>query len=255
MKKIIFLSITLLSIIFASCEYDNYDAPSLTFSGNVVYNGKNLQWDGSAARTILRVFQTGYGKVDTGTFIQVKDDGSFNQLLFHDEYWLTPYNNQFPFEFSQFNYESGVGYDSIYIDMKNDLQMDIEVTPYYELSELSVGLEGDNIVMRCNVSKVTGTKNPTPVIKNVRGYISTTKIVNSTTTCAITKAVEVDGSADLEVSIPVATYQNGYVNNFRDYAFCRVAIELENIPNYYLFTEVKKIEGLPVNQWVGSSQY
>ena len=106
----------------------------------------------------LRVFQTGYGKVDTGTFIQVKDDGSFNQLLFHDEYWLTPYNNQFPFEFSQFNYESGVGYDSIYIDMKNDLQMDIEVTPYYELSELSVGLEGDNIVMRCNVSKVTGTK-------------------------------------------------------------------------------------------------
>ncbi len=53
---------------------------------------------------------------------------------------------------------------------------------------------------------------------------------------------------------PVATYQNGYVNNFRDYAFCRVAIELENIPNYYLFTEVKKIEGLPVKQWVGSSQ-
>ena len=78
--------------------------------------------------------------------------------------------------------------------------------------------------------------------------------MNSTTTCAITKAVEVDGSADLEVSIPVATYQNGYVNNFRDYAFCRVAIELENIPNYYLFTEVKKIEGLPVKQWVGSSQ-
>lgn len=254
MKKIVFFSITLLSILFASCEYDNYEAPSLALSGNVVYNGKNLQWDGSAGRTILRVFQTNYGKVDTGTYIQVKDDGSFNQLLFHDEYWLTPYNNQFPFEFSQFNYKSGIGYDSIYIDMKNDFNMDIEVIPYYELSNLTVTLEENNIVMKCNVSEVNGTKNPAPAIKNVRGYISTTKIVNSTTTCAVTKAAAVDGNGGLEVSIPLATYQNGYVNNFRDYAFCRVAIELENIPNYYLFTEIKKIEGLPVKQWTVSSQ-
>lgn len=254
MKKIIFLSITLLSIIFSSCEYDNYDAPSLAFSGNLVYNGKNLQWDGCAARTILRVFQTGYGRVDRGTAIQVKSDGSFNQLFFHDEYWLTPYNTPFPFEFSQFNYKSGVGYDSIYIDMKSDLHMDIEVLPYYELGNFSVTLEGKNIVMKCNVSKVTGTKSPAPAIKNVRGYISTTNIVNSTTVCAVTSPVEENGDSNLEVSIPVATYQNGYVNNFRDYAFCRIAIELENIPNYYLFTGIKKIEGLPVKQWTGSSQ-
>lgn len=254
MKKIVFLSMALLSIILASCEYDNYEAPSLALSGNVVYNGKNIQWDGRASRTILRVLQTGYGKVDGGTFIQVKDDGSFNQLLFHDEYWLTPNNNQFPFEFSQFNYKSGVGYDSIYIDMKKDVQMDIEVTPYYELSDFSVSLAGEDIVMRCNVSKVMDTKNPAPAIKNVRGYISTTNIVNSATTCAVVKAADVDGSASLEVSIPLTTYQNGYVNNFRDYAFCRVAIELENIPNYYLFTGIKKIEGLPVKQWNGNSQ-
>lgn len=254
MKKIIFLSIALLSILFVSCEYDNYDAPSLSLNGNVVYKGKSLQWDGSAARTILRVFQQGFGKVDGGTFIQVKDDGSFNQLLFNDEYWLTPYNNQFPFEFSQFKYKSGVGYDSIYIDMKKDLKMDIEVTPYYELGNFTVSLQGENIVMKFSASKVAGTQNAVPAIKNVRAYISTTTLVNSATTCAVTKAVNTTEAGEFEISIPVANYQNGYVNNFRDYAFCRVAIELENIPNYYLFTEVKKIEGLPVKQWTGNSQ-
>lgn len=246
MKKIIFISIALLSILFASCEYDNYDAPSLSLNGNVVYKGKSLQWDGSAARTILRVYQQGFGKVDGGTFIQVKDDGSFNQLLFNDEYWLTPYNNQFPFEFSQFKYKSGTGYDSIHIDMKKDLKMDIEVTPYYELSNFAVSLQGNDIMMKFNVSKVSGTHNPVPAIKNVRAYVSTTTIVNSATTCAVTKAVNTSADGELEVSIPITNYQNGYVNNFRSYAFCRVAIELEDIPNYYLFSEVKKLEGLPV---------
>lgn len=246
MKKILFLSLALISILFASCEYDNYDAPSLSLNGNVVYKGKSLQWDGSAGRTILRVYQQGFGKVDGGTFVQVKDDGSFNQLLFQDEYWLTPYNNQFPFEFSQFKYKSGVGYDSIHIDMKKDLKMDIEVTPYYELNNFAVSLAGDNIVMKFNVSKVSGTQTPAPAIKNVRAYVSTTTLVNSTTTCAVVKAVNTSADGELEVAIPVTTYQNGYVNNFRSYAFCRVAIELENIPNYYLFTEVKKLEGLPV---------
>lgn len=249
MKKTILLSLTILSFVLASCEYDNYDAPSLTLSGNVVYNGENLQWDGSAARTILRVFQQGYGKVDNGTFVQVKDDGSFNQLLFNAEYWLTPYNTQFPFEFSQFNYTSGVGYDSIYINMTGDLRMDIEVKPYYELSAFEARQEGDNIVMRAHVVPVSGTVNPTPAITNVRGYISTTRLVNSTTTCAVTVPVTLNGEGDVEASIPVTTYQNGYVNNFRDYGFCRLAIELEGIPNYYLFTEVQKVEGLPVKQW------
>lgn len=247
MKKIIFGWITLITMLFMSCEYDNYEAPSLSLSGNIVYNGKNLQWDGSASRTILRVIQNGYGKVDGGTFVQVKDDGSFHQLLFHDRYWLTPYNNQFPFEFSQFHYQSGIGYDSIYIEMTKDLHMDIEVIPYYELHDFSATLEGEDIVLRCKASVVQGTQKASPNIKNVRGYISTTRLVNSNTTCAVT--VTADANLELKVSIPVTSYQNSYVNNFRNYGFCRMAIELDNIPNYYLFTDIVKIENLPIKQW------
>ena len=250
MKKILFLSLMLFAFIFASCEYDNYDAPSLTVSGNLTYNGKNVLFDGNSARTLLKVLQTGYGKVDAGTGIQVADDGSFTQLLFSGEYWLTPYNNQYPFEFTQFkNLGSGLGYDSIHIDLKDNLKMDIEVIPYYEISDYTATLEGTNMLMKFKYAKVAGTVSAAPAIKNVRCYVSTSKIVNSSTTCAVTKAVNASGNGELSISMPVATYHNGYVNNFRDYAFCRIAIELNNIPNYFLFSEVKKMEGLPVKEW------
>lgn len=249
MKKILFLSLLLFSFMFASCEYDNFDAPSLTISGNLAYNGKNVLFDGNPERTLLKVVQTGFGKVDGGTAIQVSDEGVFTQLLFSGEYWLTPYNNQYPFEFTQFeNLGTGVGYDSIYIDLQDNLKMDIEVIPYYEISNYTVSQDGTNIIMKFTASKVTGTQKAAPAIRNIRCFVSTSKIVNSATTCAVTRAVNVAGG-DLEISIPVTTYQNGYVNNFRDYAYCRIAIELDNIPNYYLFSEVQKVEGLPVKEW------
>lgn len=249
MKKIIYLSLVLLACMFASCEYDNFDAPSLTVSGNLTYNGKNVLFDGNPARTLLKVVQTGFGKVDGGTAIQVSDAGSFTQLLFSGEYWLTPYNNQYPFEFTQFeNLGAGIGYDSIYIDLQDNLKMDIEVIPYYEISNYNVSLDGNNMVMKFSVSKVSGTQKAAPAIRNIRCFVSTSKIVNSATTCAVTKAVNTTGG-DLSISMPVTTYQNGYVNNFRDYAYCRIAIELDNTPNYYLFSEVQKLEGLPVKEW------
>lgn len=247
MKKILFLSFVLIAFIFTSCEYDNYDAPSLSISGNLTCNGKNMPFDGNAGRGLLKVVQTGYGKVDGGTGIQVGTDGAFTQLLFPGEYWLTPYNNQYPFEFEQFeNLGAGLGYDSIHIDLKKNLEMNIEVIPYYEIKDYTPSLQGTDMVMKFKVAKSTGTKKSAPAIKRVRFYVSTSNIVSTFTTCNVVKDINVAQDAELEISMPVTTYQNGYVNNFRSYAFCRVAIELENIPNYYLFSEVKKLEGLPV---------
>lgn len=247
MKKIIYLSLMLISSLFVSCEYDNYDAPSLSMYGRLTYNGQNFMYDGNAARGVLKVFQTGYGKVDIGTPIQVSMDGTFKQALFSGNYWLSPENHQYPFEFTQFkNLGAGLGYDSIQIDLKKDYEMNIEVVPYYELRDYQVKQADGNIVMNLNVNKVANTQKQAPKIVRVRGYVGTASIVNSQTTCTAAKDFNLDGNGNIEISIPVTTYQNGYVNNFRSYAFCRVAIELENIPNYYLFTEVKKLEGLPV---------
>lgn len=246
MRKIVYLSLMCLALFLSSCEYDNYDAPSLAFNGKLKYNDKDVLFDGAFGRGLLKVFQKGFGKVDAGTPVYVNGEGAFNQLLFAGEYWLVPDNHQYPFEFEQFkSLGNGLGYDSIYIDLKNSLNMDIEVLPYYLLHDFNVDLIDDKLVMKFKVEKNTTTTLPAPVIKKIRGYVSTSSIVNSETTCAVSTDVNVSENTELAIEMPIASYRSSYINNFRTYAYCRVAIELENIPDYYLFTEVKKIEDLP----------
>jgi len=50
------------------------------------------------------------------------------------------------------------------------------------------------------------------------------------------------------VYIPLSEYRKkeNFVDNYRTYAFYRVAIELEGMEEYFLFSTIKKIENLPV---------
>ncbi len=250
MKRILYFSFIILVIITSSCAYDNYKAPSLLLKGNLTYNGQNFLYDGNPDRGLLSVFQKGFGKVDIGTGISVNEDGSFQSLLFSGEYWLTPNNNQYPFEFKEYKSNgAGLGYDSLHINLNSDYEKNIEVTPYYTISNFTTTVKDGNIVMKFDVAKTSGTIEPAPKVVKVRCYVGTAAIVNSKT--SFSKAMDINitdtGTVDIPVSISVGndSYRKMYVNNFRDYAFCRVALELENIPNYYLFSDTKKIVGLP----------
>ena len=63
-KSIIAATFVILGFTMTSCEYDNYDAPSYVFSGQLKCDGENFPFDSN--RGLLRVFQKGYGKVDGG---------------------------------------------------------------------------------------------------------------------------------------------------------------------------------------------
>jgi hypothetical protein len=126
----------------------------------------------------------------------------------------------------------------------------LEVKPYFNISNFRVSVEGDNIVLRADVAVNTGTREPAPRVLFARGYVGTSSIVNSKTTCTKSQRAIITSDGSIEVIVPihnnVASYREIYINNFRDYAFCRIAIELEGIANYYLFSETKKIEGIPL---------
>lgn len=251
MKKIIYLSILLFTVLCSSCEYDNYEAPSLLLKGKLVYNSESFQFDGNPDRGLLRVFQSGFGKVDVGTNIRVNESGEFQQLLFAGNYTLTPNNNQYPFEFKEFaSRGAGLGYDSLKIDLKSNLEKNIEVLPYYTIKNLTTTLVNGNIVMKFDVAKTTGTTKPAPKVIRARCYVATAAAVNSKTSCTAVKTVDITDQGNVEITVSLATgngsYRKTYINNFRTYAFCRVAIELQNIPNYYLFSETQKIVDLPL---------
>ena len=245
MKKIIFLSFAILSFLFTSCDYDNYDAPSLLLHGKLTYNGDNFLYDGNPDRWLLRVYQTGFGKVDGGTNLRVDENGEYQQLLFADDnYKLTPDNRQYPFEFKDFK-PRAVGYDSLTVKLRSNLEMNFEVTPYFTVNNFKTTLEGTDIVMRFSIAKVSGTDKPTPKAIRALCYVNTAALVNSKTTAVEAQAISITDQGNIEMRMPVSTYRSKYVNNYRTYAFCRVAVELENIPDFYLFSETQKIEGLP----------
>lgn len=64
LKSIIAAAFVVLGFTMTSCEYDNYDAPSYVFSGQLKCDGENFPFDSN--KGLLRVFQSGYGKVDGG---------------------------------------------------------------------------------------------------------------------------------------------------------------------------------------------
>ncbi len=254
MKKIL-STVILFSCLFTACEYDNYNEPDVVFSGNIVYNGENVIYDGDPAKPLFRVIQSGYGKVDGGTAVQTRADGSFRHLLFPGRYQFTPYNNIYPFVFPDYPYlGESEGYPQTRLDLYENFSMDIEVIPYYVITDFNAvwDAEKQEIHMSCQVAPNDDARlgGRIPAIRAVRGYVSTTAIVNSVTSC-VTK---VDGnwpsySGASVMEVKIEDYYKAYVNNFRDYGYCRMAFELEGIKDYYLFTPTLKVEGLPVQEW------
>jgi len=249
-KNSIIIGFLLVSLLFSSCEYDNYDVPSITFSGKLTTGGDAFLSDGNPDKPVLVLYQKGFGKIDNGTGVRIDEKGSFQQLLFKGDYWLTLNNTKYPFEFADFNsLGAGLGYDSIQMNITSNVVKTFEVIPYYNISNFSASVEGDNIVLRADVTVNEGTSQTVPRIDFARGYVSTSSIVNSKTVCSKSQRAVITGSGKAEVRIPihndVTAYRDVYVNNFRDYAFCRIAFELNGIANYYLFSETIKIENVP----------
>lgn len=250
MKQIVFFSIILFTVILSSCEYDNYDAPNLTIKGNIVYNGNKYVFDGNPSFGVITLVQKGFGKIDAGTNVRIDENGAFTQLIFPGDYWLTLANNSYPFEFKEFKSKGvGLGYDSIPMTINSDVVKDIEVTPYFQISNFALSVSSGKIVANFKVKKTLGTINVAPKVIRARCFLSTSSLVNSATTFSSQVIKSITDSANVVIPMSISTgtpsYRSMYVNNFRDYAYCRVALELNNTPNYYIFSETLKIEGLP----------
>lgn len=248
LKSIIAAMLVLLGFAATSCEYDNYEAPSYLFSGQLKCDGENFPYDSS--KPLLKVFQRGYGKVDGGgTDIRTNDEGHYQQLFFDAEYKMTLVNEALPFELPDFeSLGAGKGYDSITYHFNSNVAKDFEVRPYYKLKNLKAELKNGNIVATFNIEKMTNTLKPAPGIVKTRIWLSTSTLVNSGIRCTRSTDPEYIDDNTLQVYIPLAEYRKkeNFIDNYRTYAFYRVAIELEGMNKYFLFSTIGKIENLPV---------
>ena len=248
LNRIIAITTVALSLGFTSCDYDNYEAPSNVFSGKLVTpDGQPFCYDSS--QTLFKFYQSGYGKVDTGTNMRVDNNGTFRQLLFTADYSLTLVNHPLPFEIDEFP-PLEVGYDSIPYHVTGNISQTFTVRPYYFISNMKAELEGKRINVTFDVTKNTATKTPAPDIIRAYVYLGTSTLVNGATKCQRLIQIKERPSPQTQtmtIGIPLAYYRDKtyYVNNYRDYAFIKVGLLLDGISDYVIISDLLKIENLP----------
>jgi len=247
------LSVALL--LLASCEYDNYARPDIEFSGQLLYNNRPFLFDGRSdgdLSKIVQLTQYGFGKSGNPITAQIKEDGSFKQLLFPGSYHITMRNTPYPFIFEDWPRNAGNQYDTIHVDLKNNYTFNIKVIPYFEVTDVSSNVSGTDLIIRFSVKQVReGAK-----LVNARVFANTAELVNSGVKMSTVKSLnDVDISQPIEIKLSLIDYRNKFINNFRDYLFFRVAVETDISNSYFLWSDTYEATGLPLNFNDVTNQY
>lgn len=146
MKRIILTILPALLFIasFTACGFDNYDEPKSLLSGKVVYQGEALQVRGTGEKVRLQLYQYGYPNL-VPIDVFVGQDGSFSAMLFDGEYKMVTRNNNGPWSTPR---------DSVTVVVKGNTVQNMEVTPYFTISNANMQVSGDNVTATFTVNKI-----------------------------------------------------------------------------------------------------
>ena len=218
-------------------KYDNVSAPNVTLTGRLVYNGDSI---GVADNQVpLQLFQYGFGAVGPVnlTFTQ---QGGFSQLLYAGDYKLIIPNGQGPF---LWNKTAAGNPDTLDINVKGNMNVDVPVTPYYMIRNPQFTKSGDNIVGTFKAEKIITDANAQD-IEYVGIYINKTMFVSNIAdelmvdsqnnpTQTLQSSVPDLNNISLSVAIPPIPVTQNYI-------FARVGIKIQNVEDL-IFSPVVKI--------------
>ncbi|MCD7931254.1 MAG: DUF3823 domain-containing protein [Tannerellaceae bacterium] len=140
-------SLFLLLVLLTGCGKDNYDAPDSLLTGRVVYEGEPIQVRGSDERVRLQLYQDGYD-YRTPIEVFVTQDGSFSALLFDGEYKMVTRDNNGPWVNSR---------DTTLVTVKGNTHVDMEVTPYFTISNADITLANNVITAKFDITRIVDT--------------------------------------------------------------------------------------------------
>lgn len=230
-KKLKHISFVAACIIMSSCEKDNYDPPSITLSGRLVYQGEpiGVQRD----QVPFELYQYGFGKVGPigQSFAQ---DGTYSALLFAGEYKMIIPLGQGPF-MSPLN--SAGGPDSVAISLSADQTLDVNVTPYYMIRNAQITASGDKVLSTFSIEQIITDANAKN-IKSVSLFVNKTQFVSAADNIASTTiegaTITDPSNMSLETTIPA-------ISPAQNYVFARIGVEIDGIEDR-IFSPLVKVQ-------------
>jgi hypothetical protein len=236
MKNIIAIYLLLGVLVGTSCQKDNYDPPSSTLQGRIVYQGEPINV--STKDTYFELWEPGWGK-NGAINIPIKEDGSYSALLFNGNYKLVIPASQGPFRSIP---DSETKTDTMLLTLGGNKTLDIEVLPYYMIRNTTFAVSGSNLMSTFKIEQIITDANARN-IENVFLYINQTTFVNGSNYVARASIGGGDitdpNQVNMQVAIPAKLSANGATGT-QNYAYARVGIKIAGVEDL-LFSPVQKI--------------
>lgn len=201
------------SVMFTSCEKDNFEAPKSKLTGRIVYNGEaiGLRSDGVQ----LELWQHGYDLFNKIP-VFVAQDGSFSAEIFDGNYKLTLVRGNGPWAENT---------DSLDVNVSGSTVIDVPVDPYFIIDNSSFQPAGDMVNATVEISHINTGRD----LDRVKIYLGETIIVddilNVSSAEKLAADVDVDQTISLSANIPQSLRNKGY-------AFARVGVKTVGVAEF-----------------------
>lgn len=211
-----------------SCEQDNYTEPNMILDGKVVdaVTGENIptrQPNGIK----IRLMEEGYENVQPYDF-WAKPDGTFrNTRLFPGKYKVSAIEGAF----------EQAGSQEVLIDLNDNQTIELKVTPFARVKDVSITSSGGKIVANYKIDKVSQSGN---MVKSM--LLCHTGIILHENTSGLISSVANDLSSVSDEALASTTFTDEVegLEPGKTY-FARVAVLMENSLNRYNYSPIVKI--------------
>lgn len=221
------------TVIF-SCKKDNYEAPSSTLKGRLVYQGDSLGVERD--QVPYELYQYDFGKVGAigSSFAQ---NGTYSQLLFDGDYKLIIPNGQGPFMWKQ----TATGApDSIAVSLKGSQTLDLEVTPYYMIRtpQITAVAADTSVTATFKVEKIITDTINGKNIDRVSLYINKTQFVSGGDNI---KGTDLAGSAITDLNNITLNVKVPAIVPAQNYVFARIGVKIAGVEDM-IFSPLQRIQ-------------
>lgn len=227
MKKLKFIfTLLVATAIFASCDWDNYDEPESFLKGTIVYNGEPISVSYNDVN--FQLWEPGW-ELSYPINVVIDQDGTYSALLFNGNYKLVFPQAQGPFR--------TVGADTLDIAVNGDMNMDIEVEPYYMIRNAQFSAGGGSLTVTFQAEKII-TDADARDIERVNLYVNKSQFVDFRTNIASTEIgggdITDENSISMSVDVPEITPTQNYV-------YARVGLKVAGREDM-IFSQVQRVD-------------
>ncbi|KAB7728643.1 DUF3823 domain-containing protein [Rudanella paleaurantiibacter] len=220
--KSIYFSLLAGVLLLSGCQKDNFDPPSSTITGRVIYDNQPVGVRTNGVQ--LELWQRGF-QLFTKIPVYVSQEGTFSAVVFDGDYKLVRLRGNGPWVDNS---------DTINVQVRGGAQVDVPVQPYFVIRNPAFQKTGTNITANCTIGQVATGR----AIERVTLYVGATQFVdinNNAGSNSLTGAALSDLTKSLAFSAAVPAAVTG-----KGYCYARLGVKTVGVAEM-LYSPVQKI--------------